>query len=278
MSATSTDLSGGPGAFTGSFSRLAGLSWLMAKTKWRIAYFNSVLGPLWSVLRPLMLFGVLYLVFAEIVNFGGDITNYPVLLLLNLVLFTFFSEATGTSVTSLVDNEPVVRKMHFPRAAIPLSTALTSTLNLGVNLMAVIVFIVVYGVDPSWTWFLLPVVVAPLVALATGAGMLLSALYVRYRDVAPVWTVFSTMLFYGTPVLYAFETAPDSVERYLLCNPIAALLEQARHWVVDPTAPTAFESIGGWPLALVPIAVWAGVIALGVWVFSREAPWIAERL
>jgi ABC-2 type transport system permease protein len=155
---------------------------------------------------------------------------------------------------------------------------LTATLNLGVNLVAVILFIIVYGVDPSWTWLLLPLIVAPLVAFATGAGMLLSALYVRYRDIAPIWTVGSTMLFYGTPVLYVFETAPDDVQRYLLFNPIAFLLEQARHWIVDPAAPTAFDAIGGWPAALVPIALWMGVIVLGTWVFKREAPWIAERL
>jgi ABC-2 type transport system permease protein len=278
MSVATGEFSGAPGAFSGSLRRLAGLSWLIARTNFRISYFNSVLGPVWSVMRPLMLFGVLYLVFSEIVPLGGDIVNYPVLLLMNMVLFTFFSEATGASVSSLVDNEPLVRKMHFPRAAIPLSTVLTSALNMGVNLVAVFVFILAYGVEPRWTWLLLPLVIAPLVLFAAGIGMLTSALYVRYRDIAPIWAVVSTMLFYGTPVLYAIDTAPDDVEHLLLFNPIAALLEQARHWVVDPSAPATLEAIGGWPNALVPALVWAGAIAVGTWVFSREAPWIAERL
>ena len=278
MSTVVTDLSDGPSAFSSDWRRLSSLSWLLAKTRFQIAYFNSVLGPLWSVMRPLMLFAVLYVVFTQIVDFGGGITNYPVLLLLNMVLFTFFSEATGLAVTSLVENEGLVRKMHFPRAAIPFATVLNACLNMGVNLGVVFAFLLVYGVDPHWTWLLLPLIVGPLILFAGGVSMLLSALYVRYRDISPIWSVFSTMLFYGTPVLYVVELAPEEFQRYLLFNPLAALLEQARHWIVDPTAPTTFEAIGGWPWMAVPILIWTGAIALGTWVFSREAPWVAERL
>lgn len=278
MSAPATDLSDGPSAFSADWRRLSSLSWLLARTKFRIAYFNSVLGPLWSVMRPLMLFAVLYVVFTQIVDFGADIPNYPVLLLLNMVLFSFFTEATGQAVGSLVENEGLVRKMHFPRAAIPFSTVLTSCLNLGVNLVVVFAFVLAYGVDPTWTWLLLPFILAPLILFATGVGMLLSALYVRYRDISPIWSVASTMLFYGTPVLYVVDTAPEQFQRYLLFNPIAALLEQARHWIVDPSAPGTFEAIGGWPWIAVPILIWIAAIALGLRVFTREAPWIAERL
>jgi ABC-2 type transport system permease protein len=278
MSAVATDLSAGPSAFSRDWRRLSSLTWLLAKTKFQIAYFNSVLGPLWSVMRPLLLFAVLYVVFTQIVDFGSGIPNYPVLLLLNMVLFNFFSEATGTTVTSLVENEGLVRKMHFPRATIPFATVLTACLNMGVNLVVVFLFVLAYGVDPQWTWLLMPLIVAPLILFATGVGMLLSALYVRYRDVSPIWSVASTMLFYGTPVLYVVTSAPEDFQRYLLFNPIAALLEQARHWIVDPTAPGTFDAIGGWPWIAVPILIWAGAIALGTWVFNREAPWIAERL
>ena len=278
MSAPATDLSHGPSAFSADWRRLSSLSWLLARTKFRIAYFNSALGPLWSVVRPLALFAVLYVVFTQIVDFGGDIPNYPVLLLLNMVLFTFFTEATGQAVASLVENEGLVRKMHFPRAAIPFSTVLTSCLNLGVNLAVVFAFVLAYGVAPTWTWLLLPAILIPLILFTVGLGMLLSALYVRYRDISPIWSVVSTMLFYGTPVLYVIDTAPERFQRYLLFNPIAVLLEQARRWIVDPSAPGAFEAIGGWPWFAVPIAIWIGAIALGTWVFNREAPWIAERL
>jgi ABC-2 type transport system permease protein len=272
------NVSRGPSAFSGGLRRLGSLTWLMARTDFTIAYFNSVLGPLWSVMRPLMLFGVLYLVFTKVIKLGAAIENYPVLLLMNMVLFNFFGEATSASVSSLVDNESMVRKMKFPRAAIPLSTVLTAAMNMGVNLIVVFTFVLAYGVEPRWTWLLLPAVVLPLMAFAAGMGMLLSALFVRYRDVSPIWSVASTMLFYGTPVLYVIDTAPDAVERYLLFSPLAMILEQARHWIVDPSAPSAWHAIGGLPWVLVPFAVWAGVIALGTWVFTRQAPWIAERL
>jgi ABC-2 type transport system permease protein len=276
MSATSRTTS--TGAPPGGLHRLLSLSWLMARTEFTIAYFNSVLGPLWSVMRPLLLFSVLYLVFTEIVKFGSGIENYPVLLLMNIVMFNFFAEATAAAVPALIVNESMVRKMTFPRAAIPLSTVLTACMNMAVNLVVVFVFIVAYGVDPRWTWLLLPAVVLPLMALTFGIGMLLSALYVRYRDISPIWAVASTMLFYGTPVLWAIDVAPESIQKYLLCNPLAALLEQARHWIVDPTAPSTWHIMGGLPWILAPVAIWAAAIALGVWVFNREAPWVAERL
>jgi ABC-2 type transport system permease protein len=268
----------GPTAFSSDGRRLLSLTWLIARTQFQLAYYNSVLGPLWTLMRPLMLFGVLYVVFSQIIDFGSGITDYPVVLLLNIVLFSFFQEATATSVPSLVERESLLRKMQFPRIAIPLSTVLTACMNMALNLVAVIVFLLAYGVDPRWTWLLLPLVLLPLAAFATGAGMLLSSLYVRFRDIAPIWSVVSTMLFYATPVLYAIETVPDDFERYVLFNPIACLLEQARHWMIDPEAQGAVTAIGGWGWALVPIGVGVGIVALGTWVFHKEAPGLAERL
>jgi ABC-2 type transport system permease protein len=268
----------GPAALGGGWRRFCSLTWVVAVTEFRLTYFGSVLGYLWSLMRPLMLFGVLYLVFTRIVPFGADIPNYPVVLLLNVVLFNFFQEATQNAVPSVLQREALVRKMHFPRLVIPLAVVLTAVLNLAVNLLAVLVFIVAYGVSPRPSWLLLPVAVLVLIAFATGIAALLSALYVRYRDVAPIWTVVATMLFYGTPVLYTIDRVPEPARQILLCNPIAATLEQARHWVIDPDAPGWIAAIGGWPLAIVPVAVLVGACAVGLWVFNREAPRIAERL
>ena len=268
----------GPSAYGGGWRRFLHLTWLIALTEFRLAYFGSVLGYLWSLMRPLLLFGVLYVVFSEVVKFGDDIVNYPVLLLLNIVLYSFFSEATQNSVTSVVGRESLVRKMQFPRMVIPVSTVLTSTLNLATNLLAVLVFLLAYGIDPRWTWLLLPLLLIPLILLASGVAMLLSSLYVSYRDVAPIWAVLTTMLFYGTPVLYAIDTVPEGFQRAVMCNPLAAILEQARAWVIDPGARGAVDAIGGPGWFLIPLAVGIGICALGLWVFNREAPRIAERL
>jgi ABC-2 type transport system permease protein len=268
----------GPSAWGGGLRRLAFLVWTMGLTEYRLTYFGSALGWLWALVRPLLLFGVLYVVFSEIVKFGEDIPNYPVLLLLNIVLFTFFTEATTRAVTSVVEGEGVVRKMHFPRMAIPLARVLTATFNLLMSLVAVVVFLIAYGVDPTLTWLLFPLLVLALIALTAGVAMLVSALYVRFRDVAPIWSVLATALFYGSPVLYTIESVPEDWRTAYLCNPLAALLEQTRHWVVDPDSPGLVEAIGGWGWALVPLLIAAAVCATGLWVFNREAPRIAERL
>jgi len=269
----------GPSAFGGAASRLLYLTWIIGLTEYRLSYFGSALGYLWSLMRPLMLFGVLYVVFAEIVDFGDDIVNYPVLLLLNIVLFNFFQDSTTKAVSSLVDREAIVRKMHFPGMVIPLARVLTGLLNLLVSLVAVFIFMLAYGVQPRWTWLALPVSVVALALLTLAAGMLLSALYVRFRDVAPIWTVASTALFYGSPVLYAVDAVPEGYRRaLLLVNPIADILEQTRQWIVDPDAPGAVEVVGGAGWALIPFGVSVGFCALAVYVLNREAPKIAERL
>ena len=268
----------GPSAYGGSLRRFVHLTWLMAITDFRLTYFGSVLGYLWSLMRPLMLFGVLYVVFSHVLRFGEEIRNYPVLLLLNIVLYTFFAEATGNAVRSIVTRESMVRKMQFPRIAIPLSTVLTALINLALNLLAVFVFVIAYGVDPDWSWLLLPLLLVPLVILAAGVAMILSALYVTYRDVQPIWTVVLQLLFYGTPVFYAVNTVPEEYRREVLFNPLAAILEQARKWVVDPSAPGAADAMGGAVWLLVPGGILVALCALGVWIFNREAPRIAEQL
>ena len=268
----------GPSALAGDRRRFFNLIWLISSTDFKLTYFGSVLGYLWSLVRPLMFFGVLYLVFAVIVNFGKGIKDFPVLLLMNIVLISFFQEATGSSITSVLTRENLVRKMHFPRLVIPLSTVLTALMNFALNLLAVFVFMLAYGVEPRWSWLLFPVVLVPLVALASGFAMLLSALYVRYRDVAPIWGVVNQVLFYACPVFYTIErVAAHNAARAYLSNPLAALMQQARHWMIGGTAGTA-KWMGGTAWLLVPGGIVLVVCVLGYVVFSRMAPQIAEQL
>ena len=268
----------GPSAYGGGWRRFGHLTWLLALTEYRLTYFGSALGYLWSLMRPLLLFGVLYVVFSEFLRFGDDIAFYRDLLLLNIVLYMFFAEATNNAVRAVVSRESLVRKMHFPRLVIPLSVVVTSMLNLAANLLAVFVFLLIDGIEPRTTWLLLPVLLAPLVAFVTGIALILSSLYVKYRDVQPIWGVLTQLVFYGTPILYVIDKVPDSVRELILANPLAAILEQARRWLVDPDSPGFVEAIGGWPQALLPIAVLVAVCAYGLWIFNREAPRIAERL
>jgi ABC-2 type transport system permease protein len=267
-----------PSAFGDDLRRFVNLTVTLAVTEFKLRYFGSVLGYVWTLMRPLMLFGVLYLVFTHVVRFGGDVKNYPLYLLTSIVLWTYFAEATSGAVGSLVSRENLLRKIRFPRMVVPLSVVLTSLFNLGMNFLAVLVFALLSGVGPAWSWLEVPFLIAFLVLFATGLGMLLSALFVRYRDIQPIWDVALQLLFYGSPVIYVITALPDSVERELASNPIATVMTQMRHAFIDPTAPNAAEVIGSYARLLIPFGIVAAVFALGLWVFNREAPRIAENL
>jgi ABC-2 type transport system permease protein len=269
----------GPSAFSGDLGRFVALTVHLAAMEFKLRFFGSALGYLWQLVRPLLLFGVLYVVFTEFVRLNEGVRYFPAVLLTSIVLFTFFSDATAGAVTAVVDRENLVRKIQFPRLVVPFAVVATACLNLLANLLAVIVFILATGVDPRPEWLLAIPLVAVLVVFATGLAMLLSALYPRFRDVQPIWEVLSQVLFYGSPILYVIEVVPNETFRHLIMlSPIASILEQVRHTVIDPTAPTAAEAIGGGELLLIPAAIVLAVLALGFWVFARQAPRLAEEL
>jgi len=270
----------GPSALGGGSRRFFDLLWLTAVTEFKRVYFGTVLGYLWSLIRPLMMFGVLLFVFTQVFKVGGDqVEHYAVYLLLGIVLYTFFQESTTNAVTSVVAQEGVVRKTQFPRLVIPLSTVLTGFFNLALNLVVVLVFLFAFDVEPTWTWFLFPLALAFLFVLTASVSMGLSALYVRFRDVQIIWTVVAQVLFYGSPILYPVNFKGETFEELMMINPMAVIFEQVRVWVLnEPNAPTAVEAANGW-LGLLPAAViFVAVCLLGVWIFNREAPRIAEDL
>jgi ABC-2 type transport system permease protein len=268
----------GPSALGGGRRRFLELLWLMASTEFKKNYFGTVLGYIWSLARPLMLFAVLLFVFTQILRFGNEIPFYPVLLLFNIVVFSLFQDAAGMAVGSVVDQEGIVRKTQFPRLVIPLAVVATGLFDLGFNLIAVFVFILAFGVEPTWTWLFLPVIVAPLCVLTCAVAMILSGLYVRFRDVGIVWGVAAAALFYGTPVLYPIEKVPEQFRTLILANPLAPIFVQARVWIIDPTAPGAIQVVGG-VAGLIPAAVIFVLTCIaGWWIFAREAPRMAEAL
>jgi len=268
----------GPGALGGGRRRFLELLYLMAVTDFKKTYFGTVFGYLWSIARPLLLFGVLLAVFTQVFRLGSDVPHYPVLLLFNIVLFGFFQEATGSAVGSIVAQESVVRKTQFPRLVIPLAVVLTSSFHLALNLVAVLVFLLAYGVDPLWTWLGLPLILVGLIVITTAVSMIVSSLFPRFRDMAIIWTVVSSVLFYASPVLYPIDKVPSTLRDIFLINPLAPLLELARKWIIDPTAPGPAAVAGGAAQLLAPLAVYVGTCVLAAWIFRREAPRIAEEL
>lgn len=268
----------GPSALGGGWRRSADLLYLIAVTEFKKAYFGTALGYLWSLARPLMLFGVLLAVFTQVFRIGDDVPNYPVLLLFNIVLFGFFQEATLTAVQSIVSQEAVVRKTQFPRLVIPLAVVLTSLFNLMLNLVVVFAFILAWGINPTWDWLLFPVLLGLLFVLTTAVSMIVSSLYPRFRDTAIIWTVAVTVLFYATPVLYPLEVVPETLRDFIQLNPLAPLFELGRTWIIDPSAPGPAELAGGYAGLLPAISIYVATCVLAVWIFDREAPRIAEQL
>jgi ABC-2 type transport system permease protein len=272
----------GPSALGSDFGRFRQLTWTLAVTDFRLRFFGSVLGYLWQFMRPLMLFGVLYVVFSQVFDLSGGVRYYPVALLLGIVLFGFFAEATGGSVRSLVERENLVRKIEFPRLAVPLATVLTALFNLGLNLLPVLIFLLAAGGRPHWSWLEFLPLVAALAVFATGIAMVLSSLFVRYRDVEPIWDVLLQIMFYAAPIIYMIQTVTDKggqrATDVILCNPFAAILQQARHAFIDPSHPSVTAAMGHDVLLLIPVALVVVLFVVGFVIFNREAPRIAENL
>ena len=199
----------GPRALTDDWSRFWHLTYNIARNEFKLKFFGSALGYAWQVMRPLLLFGVLYVFFVVIGHVGkggqpGE-ADYGVQLLGSIVLFTFFAEATSGAVRSVVDRENLVRKIQFPRLVIPLAVVLLACFNLVLNLLVVLVFALIAGIRPMLSWLELPLIIAMLVVFSTGMALLLSAWFVRFRDIQPIWEVFSQVLFYASPVIIPAE-------------------------------------------------------------------------
>jgi ABC-2 type transport system permease protein len=286
----------GPSAFGGSARRFVELTLTLARTDFKLRYFGSVLGYFWQLARPLLFFGVIYVFFTQILHVGNGIPHYGVYLLTGIVLWTFFGEATGNAINSLVAREALLRKVRFPRLAVPLAVTMTSVFNLCMNSIAVIVFALANGVYPALSWLWMVPIVLGFVVMALGLGMLLSALYVRFRDIQPIWEVSLQILFYASPIMYV-ATSYKSLEHIALLNPFALMITQMGHAFVHPgdyyakvaTAHglvrelqhpmrSAYVAAGGGLHVAISVAIIPAVLALGLWYFRREAPYFAENL
>jgi ABC-2 type transport system permease protein len=281
----------GPRALDDSWSRFWHLAYNIARSEFKLKFFGSALGYLWQVMRPLLLFGVLYVFFVVVFHVdkahGAAAKFYGAQLLGSIVLFTCFGEATGGAVRSVVDRENLVRKIQFPRLAIPISVVLLALFNLALNLVVVMIFALIEGVRPMLTWLELPLIILMLTVLTTGVSMLLSALFVRFRDISPIWEVFSQILFYASPVILPAETVRKELSTghldhilyhvYTL-NPLVAIFQQFRHAMINNSVLTAGQIMGSWWALLEPLGLTAAIFVLGFWVFNREAPHIAEDL
>ena len=253
------------------------LTTILAKSEFKLRYAGSALGFFWSVAKPLALFGILYFAFSYVLKFGAGVDHYPQQLLLAIVLWTFFSEATAASTTVLVARADMIRKISFPRIVLPLAVSGTAALAMVFNLLAVLIICVFGGVYPTWEWLLLPLLLVELLVCTIGVALLLAALFVRYRDIGQVWELAMQMLFYATPIIYPIALVPSHLRTIVLSSPLAQIIQDARYVIVQPSTGTGLEHINPW-IRLVPYAVSILIFLLGVKVFRGAADHVAEHV
>jgi ABC-2 type transport system permease protein len=259
-----------------------GYSFILLKelvlTDFKLRYQGSALGYMWSLLKPLALFIILYVVFSQFLSLGRSIENYPVYLLLGIVLWTFFSEVTSLSVKSIVDRSSLIRKINFPKYIIVLSTTLSAIINLCLNLLIVGVFMILSGIEVSLSSILLIPLLLELFILSLGVAFLLSSLYVRFRDVNYVWDIILQGAFYATPIIYPLTLVPEFAAKLLMLNPVAQIIQDARSVLTNPDASTLLSFYNGWIWYLVPLLVSVGIFIIGALVFKKQSPKFAEEV
>jgi len=251
----------------------------LVATDFKLRYQGSVLGYAWSLLRPLLFFLILYVVFVKFLRLGGDIPHYPIYLLLGIVLWSFFAEMTSQSLGSIVARGDLIRKIRIPRWIIVLSSSVSALINLGLNLVIVAVFMVVNDVDlgASIVWF--PLVLAEIYVFALGISLFLGAAFVKYRDVSHVWEVVSQAMFYLTPILYPLTMITNvTFQKILLLNPMAQAIQDARSFLVTPQTLTIAEVFKSPVSRLIPLVLTVIILILGVLYFKREAKDFAENI
>ena len=250
----------------------------------KLRYGDSALGYIWTIGKPLALFSILYVVFGKLVRFGAPMPHFTLYLLIGVMLWSFFSDGVTKTMSSIVSNGTLFRKLPFTRIVVPLAASLTSLVTFGLSLLAIAIFIAWNGLVPRLDWLVLILEVLELYLLILGLGLVLAVMYVRLRDVAQVWELAVQLLFFLAPIVYPFTTVHSPrIRQVMLLNPFTQIMQDARTIIIYPdrhkiwadglVAPVAFS-----PLRLLPLAGVVIVLALGLFMFKHEEPWFPERV
>lgn len=251
----------------------------LVRTDFKLRYQGSVLGYTWSLLRPLFIFLILYIVFVKFLKFGSDIPHYPIYLLLGIVLWNFFSEMTNQSITSIVGRGSLINKIKIPRWVIIVTVSLSALINLTLNLVVVIIFMVFNKVEVQSTLIFFPLTLIELYLFALGVSLFLSAAFVKYRDVSYIWEVLLQAGFYATPIIYSLARIPNElIQKVILFNPVAQTIQDARYEIVTHKSITIWELFDNGPYALIPIAIVLITLIFGVKYFRKESKFFAENI
>ncbi len=251
----------------------------LVRTDFKLRYQGSVLGYAWSLLRPLLLFLILYIVFVKFLKIGNSIEHYPVYLLLGIVIWNFFTEMTTQSLGSIVGRGDLIRKIRIPRWIIVLSSSVAALINLGLNMIIIGIFMVINHVDITHSILYVPLFLLEIYILALGISLFLSAAFVKYRDVSYIWEVMLQAGFYATPILYPMSAIPNvTIQKLLFMNPMAQAIQSIRYYGVTTQAVTISGLLKGSVFILVPFVLTAAIFVIGVLYFKKESKYFAENI
>lgn len=261
----------------GTLRRHANLTRELAISQFKLKYTGSVLGYLWSLFKPLMLFAILYFVFAKLFHLDRNTDNFVFQLLLGIVLFTFFQETTQTAMNSIASNGNMIRKAYFPRIILVVAATLSSLMTFFINLALIVVIAgALHKLALSWASLLAPLFVIELYLLVLGVSLLLSSLFVFYRDLGHIWEIFMQLLIYASAVIYPISLVPVRLQAWVLANPVAQIIEDTRRSLVSSKIDWSVQAMGVAYVA--PFAIIGTLLGIGWFTFNRLTPRFAEYL
>lgn len=247
-------------------------------TDFKLRYQASTLGYIWSLLRPLMLFIILYFVFVKFLRVGSDIQHYPVYLLLGIVLWNYFGEVTNNGVGAIVGRGDLIRKINFPKYVIILAGSFSALINLALNFVVIALFMMINQVNIRWEILWAPLLIIELFILSLSLAFLLGALFVKLRDINYIWEVIMQAAFYATPIIYPIAMIPLLAQKTLILNPVAQIIQDMRYCMIttqSATIGTIFES--EW-MRLIPIGIVLILAALSAVYFRQRSKYFAEEV
>lgn len=245
------------------------LIWDFAISDLKIRYRSSVLGFLWTILEPLLLLTVLYVVFTNV--FRAEIELFPLYLLLGIIMWNMVVKGTQLGQNSISSRSGILSNVYIPREMLPISAGLTSLMMLTFELIIFGIFIAVFQFIPPYTIVLLPLVLILEFILVVGISFGLSVLNVRFKDTQFIWGIILTAGFFLTPIFYKMDMLPEKIQAVLIFNPMVQILNIARDLALYNKLPT-IESIA---IAVVMVSI---IFAIGYGVFRKLSPRIIEEL
>jgi len=241
----------------------------LAWSDFKLRYKNSALGFFWSLLEPLLMLLVLYVVFSNLMRI--QVEHYQLFLLLGIILWNFFDRGTSMSIFGIIGKPSLVQKVYFPRDILVISTCLTALMMTALEFVVFVVFMAVFNVVPGWTAVYFPVLLVLEFLMIIGLSLALSALNVYFRDIQFIWRVILQIGFFATPVIYPITIFPEKARWIVMLNPMAQIITMMRDGILYRSAP------GPEALAYLAAAAFLALL-IGYMIFEHLEPRFAEAI